>query len=1584
MKKKYIYSILVFAIFAFSKLSLGQVIYQHDYGTAAFTAVNPYTVVPIAIDPNLSGSQWQTSFVSGFNGSAGSTGMALSLTNSGGTPTYSLSFTVASGFNCDITAYSFWRQRSAAGAQNWTLTVNGVTTIGSGTVPTTGASTGTLAVSSAVTGLSGTVNMVLQLGGATSTGTFRLDDFTLYGSVYPTSSCTSPTIQASSYNATAIGNTAATVNWTSGNGSNVLVLARSGAAVNTSPVSGTAYTANANFGFGQQIGSGNFVVYNGPGTSVNVTGLSPATNYYFSVFEYTTTVGSPCYLLPGLTGSLTTTGSATKLQIKGILVDACNGSGVSLASEPYNEMVNFRTGSGALPISQISIAGKGNTGGFNANKWPNAVQFWHGLVKNTNTASKVSSLNASITGCGYIKEPVAGIIPANQEVIMVTSQYISTTLNSFANLNDTIYMVFQDTVTDATAGHFANYSATPGLRSLIIYDNANNFSDTVTYDVSLLTNISGGNGDAVDYSDDGVASYINRGCQAPFIPLHVTVGTSTAVCVNSPQTLVATPSGAYTTALWSLGAGATGTLSSVNTLTTTYTPGVGDLSTVSIKCDIARICGTKTITAQGTVTLTIHQLPTANLSATNGYSLCPSATTVLSYSITNPTFASTVTPSWSSPVGSGTTYTVTAPSGTAAVTYSLNLTNSCGVTTKTFTVYPLALPTVSLSSTTPTACVGSTLSLSANGNTGNYNWNNSGSSSNATYTLTASTTATGVVTSTNSCGSISDNYTLTVTQNPIVNVNNPSVSLCAGQSAIVTATSSAGTYTWSPDAVNTNSIVVNAAGTHTVSTRNACSMASATVNVAVNPVATVGISTTSLSLCSGGQVTAVLTATGSVGTYTWSTAAPTNTNSSILINTPGTYSVTLDAGFCGIVSNTITIGTLPTPTISVVATSTLLCNGATATLTANSNLTNFSWNNTGNSTNTPTIVVNSTKNYSVQVSNACGSPVANINILADVTPTLNLVSNTPTLCPAQSATLTVTGGSQPYTWSSSLSTSSVIAITSGSTSVSYTNVCGNDTKTISVSVIPSPTIAITTHSFSACPGDMINVVANSSESNYAWSGSANTTATLMVSASTSTTGTVTVTNVCNVSATDTYSINVIPAPVLTASASALSLCTGQSATLTATSSTSTYTWMPGNSHSNTLVVNTANDYTVYTSNACFIDSASVNIAVSSSPVLTMTSSAQSLCATGQTATLSLSGTAGTYNWSNGSGNVQSTVVNTPGVYSATVTTASCGSASTSFTVNAITTPTISLASSSSLLCDGVSATLTASSNMTNENWSNGSINTNSIVINAAGTYTVGVSNACGSPSTSINIQTSTSPVLILTSSTNTICPNETATLTVTGGSSPYVWSNSNSTGSVVTTTGGSVSVTYSNVCGTDTKSVTVNISNVSALISANPMSGVTPLLVNFTNNSLNATTYTWLFGNGNTANTQTVIAQTYTNAGTYTAYLVASDGVCFDTDSVLITVLNEEPSLIIPNVFTPNGDGKNEIFKVTAINVIEFNCVIFDRWGLQMFSYDDVKAGWDGTVGGKNVPTATYFYIINAKDINGKEIKKQGAFSLFR
>ncbi|RLD74865.1 MAG: hypothetical protein DRJ15_17815, partial [Bacteroidetes bacterium] len=116
-------------------------------------------------------------------------------------------------------------------------------------------------------------------------------------------SCTYPSNQATAFSATAAVESIS-VGWTRGNGNAVLVVAREGSAVNQDPSDGTTYTANAAFGSGTQIGTANYVVYDGTGTSVNVTGLTSGNTYHFAIYEYSS--AGNCYLTPALTGNKTT------------------------------------------------------------------------------------------------------------------------------------------------------------------------------------------------------------------------------------------------------------------------------------------------------------------------------------------------------------------------------------------------------------------------------------------------------------------------------------------------------------------------------------------------------------------------------------------------------------------------------------------------------------------------------------------------------------------------------------------------------------------------------------------------------------------------------------------------------------------------------------------------------------------------------------------------------------------------------------------------------------------------------------------------------------------------------------------------------------------------------------------------------------------------------------------------------------------------------------------------------------------------------------------------------------------------------
>ena len=84
--------------------------------------------------------------------------------------------------------------------------------------------------------------------------------------------------------------------------------------------------------------------------------------------------------------------------------------------------------------------------------------------------------------------------------------------------------------------------------------------------------------------------------------------------------------------------------------------------------------------------------------------------------------------------------------------------------------------------------------------------------------------------------------------------------------------------------------------------------------------------------------------------------------------------------------------------------------------------------------------------------------------------------------------------------------------------------------------------------------------------------------------------------------------------------------------------------------------------------------------------------------------------------------------------------------------------------------------------------------------------------------------------------------------------------------------------------------------------------------------------------------------------------------------------------LEMPNAFSPNGDGVNDIYKAKENHksIVEFHAYIFNRWGQKIFEWTDINSGWDGTWNGKQVKDGTYFVLVKAKGADGRKynIKK--------
>jgi len=236
----------------------------------------------------------------------------------------------------------------------------------------------------------------------------------------------------------------------------------------------------------------------------------------------------------------------------------------------------------------------------------------------------------------------------------------------------------------------------------------------------------------------------------------------------------------------------------------------------------------------------------------------------------------------------------------------------------------------------------------------------------------------------------------------------------------------------------------------------------------------------------------------------------------------------------------------------------------------------------------------------------------------------------------------------------------------------------------------------------------------------------------------------------------------------------------------------------------------------------------------------------------------------------------------------------------------------------------------------------------------------------------------------------TICTGTSIQLNASGGIQ-YSWTGGVQNGQTFQPAQSQVyfvTGTDANGCENSDSVIVTLVPNPTADFSADVNSGTAPLTVNFTNTSSNATFYNWNFGDGNEINTFDLsdVSNTFNNPGSYTVWLVASNGQC--ADSVFDVITNyapDSPILLVPNVLTPNGDNANDEWFILSKNVAELEIIILNRWGSEITKIEGISGTWDGkTSGGDEATDGTYFYKYQAKGLNGDELSGHGFITLIR
>jgi gliding motility-associated-like protein len=182
----------------------------------------------------------------------------------------------------------------------------------------------------------------------------------------------------------------------------------------------------------------------------------------------------------------------------------------------------------------------------------------------------------------------------------------------------------------------------------------------------------------------------------------------------------------------------------------------------------------------------------------------------------------------------------------------------------------------------------------------------------------------------------------------------------------------------------------------------------------------------------------------------------------------------------------------------------------------------------------------------------------------------------------------------------------------------------------------------------------------------------------------------------------------------------------------------------------------------------------------------------------------------------------------------------------------------------------------------------------------------------------------------------------------------------------------------------DDTTATITISGApTAAFSFTPTKPEENTPVSFVNESIGAVSYHWEFGDGATSD-QTNPVHQYNSSGTYNVCLYATnaagctDSACSQVAAIVI------PLFDVPNAFSPNQDGMNDVLLVRGFGIAKFNMKIFNRWGQLVFESNDASIGWDGRFKGAIQPMDAYAYTVYLEFSDGTKANRSGSITLLK
>lgn len=787
--------------------------------------------------------------------------------------------------------------------------------------------------------------------------------------------------------------------------------------------------------------------------------------------------------------------------------------------------------------------------------------------------------------------------------------------------------------------------------------------------------------------------------------------------------------------------------------------------------------------------------------------------------------------------------------------------------------------------------------------------------------------------------------------------------VCGSPSLVLNASAagSTNTFLWNTGAT-TPTLTVTTAGLYWAEASNASGCIrrdSINVQFASAPVFNLGADR---ALCAGDTLTLNATAAGATG-YLWNTGA---TSPTIRAWQAGTYWCQVNTGACSLRDSLVITAVNPRPTVNLGA-DISTCSAAPIVLDVTNPNSTYLWHN--GSTN-PTFTATVSGLYWAEVTNNFGCARRDsINILFRTSPVFNL-GNDGSICAGDSLTLNATvAGAISYLWNTGAVTPSIKAWQAGLywCEVSNGGCTFRDSLTITA-VNPKPVVNLG-NDITTCATTPILLDAANPGATYLWQdGSSNQT----FSASVSGLYWAQVTNNFGCVLRDSINILFRTSPVFNLGNDG-SICSGDSLTLNATvTGAISYLWNTG-AVTPTIKAWLPGLYWCEVSNGgcSYRDSLTIT-AVHPKPVVNLGNDITT-CAT-TAILLDAANTGSTYLWQDGSTN-QTFSASASGLYWTQVTNNFGCTNRDSIQLSFRTTPVFNLGADQAI-CAGSSLTLNATvSGASTYLWSTGAV-TPTILASQAGTYWCEVSNGTCSFRDSLVI-TAVNPLPVVNLGPDqTVCEGIPVTLDATvPGLSTYLWQNGSNNPVFAALQPGAyhVQVTTNGCSSRDT--IVIN-HNLKPRFTLGPdqliCQGNTITLAP----ALNAG-WTLRWQDGSSSPSFTV-----TQPGSYT--LDATNQCGTTTDQVQIS--KGLCSVFVPTAFTPNNDGKNDLFRALGTEAVsEFSMRIFDRYGGTVFETNDKNKGWDGKLKGSPLSTAVFVYLIRYKDIYTAETQVlKGTLTLIR